>query len=91
MLGWSDLALFSIYKNLHISVDQVYILLGVQYKKTAISAAPAPKFSLTKIGDTLKIHFLCGQFEKNLSYTSKSNCQTEHYKFKKIRIFFFFS
>ena len=69
MLGWSDLALFSIYKNLHISVDQVFILLGVQYKKTAISAAHAPKFSLTKKGNILKIHFLLLKICKYLHYT----------------------
>ena len=32
-IGWSDLSLFPIFENLHISVDQVKPSLGAQFQK----------------------------------------------------------
>ena len=59
-VGWSDLALFSIFENLHIFADQVYSE-NLNSKKLAISTARAShawqSVHFFKITGILKINF----------------------------------
>ena len=58
-LGWSDLAFFPIFENLHISANQVYFL-ELNSKKSAPSVARAThtrqSFLFQKITGTLNIN-----------------------------------